>query len=145
MKKLNFTTTINAPKEKVWKVLWNDATYRQWTSVFCEGSYVVTDYKEGSKAQFLTPNGEGMYSVVAKHTPNEFMSFKHVGMIKEGKEQPVDEETKKWSGALESYTVKEKDGVTELSVDLDITDDHADYFKGAFPKGLEKVKELAEK
>ena len=26
---LSFNTTINAPKEKVWDILWDDATYRK--------------------------------------------------------------------------------------------------------------------
>ena len=58
MKKLNFTTKIDAPKEKVWNTLWNDATYRAWTSAFAEGSFAETDnWKEGSKVLFLDPNG----------------------------------------------------------------------------------------
>lgn len=48
MTTLEFKIEINAPKEKVWDILWNDATYKQWTSVFCEGNYVVSDWKEGS-------------------------------------------------------------------------------------------------
>ena len=39
--KIKFFNHINAPKEKVWKVLWDDSSYRKWTSVFMEGSYVV--------------------------------------------------------------------------------------------------------
>ena len=57
MTTLEFKIEINAPKEKVWDILWNDATYKQWTSVFCEGNYVVSDWKEGSKIHFLSPNG----------------------------------------------------------------------------------------
>ena len=38
-----FEVTINATPEKVWDVLWNDLTYTQWTSVFCHGSYAVSD------------------------------------------------------------------------------------------------------
>jgi hypothetical protein len=52
MKQLHFSTDINAPRETVWNVLWNDATYRDWTSVFAEGSYAVSDWNEGSKIQF---------------------------------------------------------------------------------------------
>ena len=85
-----------------------------------------------------------MYSEVAQNKPNELMSFKHLGVVKDNKEQPMDEETKKWSGAMETYTLKETDGVTDLRVDLDTVDEHESYFKEAFPKALDKVKELAE-
>jgi hypothetical protein len=144
MKKFKHTIHINAPKEKVWKSLWNDNSYRQWTSVFSEGSHVLSDWKEGSKALFLSGTGDGMYSMIAKNIPNELMSFKHLGVVKEGSEQPLDEETKKWSGAMENYTLKDNENETDLTVEMDITDEFEDYFKTTFPKALERVKELAE-
>jgi len=49
---LHIEIDINATKEKVWDILWNDATYTQWTSIFCEGSHAVSDWKEGSKILF---------------------------------------------------------------------------------------------
>jgi uncharacterized protein YndB with AHSA1/START domain len=144
MKKLNFTVEIHAPKEKVWNALWNDASYRKWTSVFSEGSYAVSDWKEGSRIEFLSSTGEGMYSTISKMVPNEVMVFRHEGMMINGKEQPIDEETKKWSGSEEAYTLIENGGFTEVTVQLDVTEDHYDYFKEVFPKALNKLKEIAE-
>lgn len=144
MHTLNFSIQINASKEKVWNVLWDDKTYREWTSVFSEGSYAVTDWKEGGRVLFLSSDGEGMFSLIAKNNPNEFMSFKHLGVIKNGKEQPSDEETKKWSGAMENYSLKETNHVTELSVEINVTEGHVEYFNETFPKALEKVKGLCE-
>jgi hypothetical protein len=145
MQKKRYATSISAPREKVWKVLWDDATYRAWTSAFTEGSYAVSDWKEGSSIQFLAPDGNGMYSTIARSIPNEFMSFRHIGMMKEGKELPLDEETKKWSGAHENYTLKEANGKTELLVEIDMADEHANMFDDVFPRALAKVKELSEK
>ena len=144
MKKLQFSIDIKAPKEKIWKILWDDSTYRKWTNVFSEGSYAVSDWKEGSKVLFLSPNGSGMYSMIEKIKPNEFMSFKHLGEVKNGKQESLSEEAKKWSGAMENYTLKENGDLIKLIVDIDITEEHEDYFKDAFPKGLDKVKELSE-
>ncbi len=97
MQKLNFSININAPKEKVWKVLWDDATYREWTSAFSEGSYAVTDnWKEGSEVKFLDPKGSGMVSKVAANRPNEFMSFEHLGEVKDGVEDRSSEKIKEW-------------------------------------------------
>ena len=144
MKKLNFRIDINAPREQVWKTLWEDTTYRQWTSVFSEGSYAVSAWKEGSKIKFLSPEGSGMYSVIARLIPDEFMSFRHEGEVINGVEQVPTEEVSKWAGAMENYTLIQKDGVTELIVDMDITEDHEEYFRKTFPLALEKVKELAE-
>jgi hypothetical protein len=85
------------------------------------------------------------------------MSFKHIGIVKEGKEQPLNEESKKWSGVMENYTLKDAPTAssnplfmtspgltTELSVEIDVIEDHQSYFQKTFPKALEKVKELAE-
>jgi hypothetical protein len=145
MKKANFSVKINAPKEKVWEVLWNDATYRQWTSAFSEGSYAVSDWKEGSKVLFMGPDGGGMFSRIAKLEPNAYMSFEHLGELKDGKEQPANEKTKEWAGAHENYRLTESDGVTDLTVEMDIAEEYQEYFTGVFPKALEKVKEIAER
>jgi len=146
MEKINFATTINAPREKVWKVLWDDASYRNWTSVFTEGSYAKTDnWIEGSKVLFLSPEGDGMVSKVASNKPNKFMSFEHLGVVKNGVEDTESESVKGWAGAKENYTLTEENGKTKLVVDLDSTDEFKDYFIKTFPVALEKVKKLAEK
>ncbi|HZJ37250.1 MAG TPA: SRPBCC domain-containing protein [Gillisia sp.] len=144
MERLNFSIKIKATREKVWKVLWDDKTYRLWTSVFVEGSYAETDWKEGGKALFLTPAGDGMYSKIVRNKKNEFMSFKHLGVVKNFKELPRDEETLKWSGSMENYRLTETDGETELLLEIDASKEHQNYFKETFPKALEKVKEISE-
>ena len=139
MSTLKFTTKINAPKEKVWNALWNDSTYRQWTAPFMEGSYAESDWKEGSKILFLTPKGDGMFSIIEKKVPNKQMTFKHLGEVKNGVEEP-----KNWEGAKESYHLEEKNGVTELDVELDSVGEFEQYFNDTFPKALNKLKEISE-
>ncbi len=144
MKKETFKITIDAPREKVWKVLWDDATYRKWTSAFTEGSYAKTDWKEGSKVLFLDPNNDGMVSTIAVNRPNEFMSIKHLGEVRNGVEDVESEKVKQWAGALENYTLKNVDGKTELTIDMDMDEAHRDMFAQMWPKALQNVKELAE-
>lgn len=144
LKRINFSTTIKASKEKVWDVLWNDESYRAWTSVFTEGSCAVSDWNEGSKILFLDGKGGGMYSTIAKKIPGEFMSFRHIGEVKDGIEQPLDEKTQSWSGSTEDYILKEGGGVTELTIEMDMMEDMLDYFNKTFPLALEQVKKLAE-
>jgi uncharacterized protein YndB with AHSA1/START domain len=140
MKTNTFNVQINAPKERVWDVLWNDDTYRQWTAAFHEGSYAKSDWEEGGSIQFLSPEGDGMYSRIQKKIPNSVMIFEHLGEIKGGVEQPKSE----WSGARESYYLSDNNGMTELKVEIDLSDEYAEYFKDIFPKALEVVKRLAE-
>ena len=142
MKKLSFTTHITAPRERVWSVLWDDASYRAWTAVFHEGSHAVSDWEEGGKILFLGPDGSsGMTSRIAKLVPNDTMIFEHLGEVANG----VEDFTKGWAGAFEKYFLRvAPGGGTELSAELDTTADFADYFAKTFPLALAKVKELAE-
>lgn len=144
MEKHEFKITINGPREKVWQVLWDDASYREWTSVFAPGSYAKTDWQKGSEVQFLDSNNDGMISKVAENIPNEYMSIEHLGHVKNGVEDRHSEEVKKWAGAHENYTLKNVNGHTELVVDMDIAEEYKDYFVKTWPKALEKVKELSE-
>lgn len=141
MSTLTFETKINAPKEKVWDSLWNDTSYRQWTSAFIDGSYAESDWNEGSKILFLSPTGEGMFGIIQKKIPNVQMTFKHLGEIKNGIEEP-----KNWSDATESYYLNEINGITELAVKLNIeaTSEFEQYFNNTFPKALEILKHISE-
>lgn len=146
MEKHEFRITINGPREKVWQVLWNDASYREWTSVFAPGSWAKTDWKKGSEAYFLDDKNDGMIARIEESIPNEYMSIEHLGyVIKDGKEDRDNEEYKQWAGAHENYSLKTVDGKTELVVDIDLADQYKDYFMKTWPQALEKVKELAER
>lgn len=145
MSKEKFNITINAPKEKVWKILWNDETYRKWTSAFAEGSYMESDFKVGGRTLFLGGEGNGMVSTIDQLIENKVMSFRHLGMIKEGKEDLESEEVQKWTGLLETYILESSENKTSLSVEMELGDDYKDYFMEAFPKALQIVKELSEK
>ncbi len=141
MEKLTFTSNINAPRERVWQVRWDDASHRAWTAVFHVGSHAVSDWQEGSKILFLGPDGSsGMTSRIAKLVPNDTMIFEHLGEVSKG----VEDFTKDWAGAQEKYFLRSTDGGTELSVELETGCDFAEYFHTTFPVALAKVKELAE-
>lgn len=147
MEKNEYRITINAPREKVWETLWNDETYRAWTAPFAEGSNAKTDWKKGSKVLFLDGNNQGMVSTIAENIPNEHMSIKHLGIVKDGVEDYDSEESKKWGNSFENYTLKAVNGGTELVVDMSadsIPADYKDYFAQTWPKALNKLKELAE-
>lgn len=144
MEKLHFNIAINAPRHRVWQILWDDTTYRQWTTVFAEGSHAESDWQEGSKILFLGPNGDGMVSRIARLVQYEYMSFEHLGEIKNGVEDLTSAETRVWAGSHENYTLSEVDGGTTLHVELEINNSFAEYFTGMFPKALEIVKNLSE-
>lgn len=150
MKTIHQTIFINAPREKVWSTMLEDATYREWTKPFHEGSYFKGDWSEGSKMLFLGPDADsnsemGMVSTIRESRPMEFISIEHLGFIKDGVEDMESEEVKKWAGALENYTFVEKDGGTELIVDTDVNDEEKEFMEAAWIKSLQVLKEIAER
>ena len=143
--RLHFSIDIEAEKNKIWDALWDLDSYRDWASVFFEGSYAITNnWEEGSTVLFLAPDQSGIYSHIENHIPNKIMSFKHIGSVINGKEQPLDDEAKKWSGATETYTLTEGFKNNTLNVDIDILSEHLDFMSEKFPKALEKIKNNCE-
>ncbi|CAM1342030.1 SRPBCC family protein [Tenacibaculum aestuarii] len=141
-----FTIIINANPEKVWKVLWDDKTYPQWTAIFSEGSYAKTDWKEGSKVLFLTTDGRGMVSRIKKKITNEYMLFEHLGIIENNIESLESKEAKEWAGATEAYMLESvKNNKTQLTVKMDVVEGYKDFFLNTWPKAMSKIKELTEK
>jgi len=147
MEKMTFNISINASPETVWAILWGTETYPQWTSAFCEGSHAVTDWQKGSKVLFLDGKGSGMVSRVADNVPNQYMSFEHLGEVKNGVEDTESEQVKAWAGAHENYTLKKVDNHTELLVEMDsaaIPEDFKSFFMSTWPLAMDKIKALAE-
>lgn len=148
METLHFSTTINAAKEKVWNTMLGKDSYPEWTDVFMPGSHYVGDWDEGSKILFLAPgeNGKmgGMVSRIKENRLYEHISIEHIGIVEDGKEDTFSESVKEWAGALENYTFKEKNGTTEVLVDLDTDEEHTEMFEDMWPKALQKLKKLAE-
>lgn len=139
--RLQFSIEIKAEKTKIWNALWDERSYRDWASVFFDGSYAITDnWKEGSKVLFLSPDQSGIYSIIETHIPNKIMMFRHIGKVVKGKEQPIDDETKTWSGAKEIYTLTKGIDSNTLTVEIDVLDEHLDFMTITFPKALVKVK-----
>lgn len=147
---IHLTTHINAPREKVWDTMLSDATYRAWTSVFMEGSYYKGSWDEGSKILFLGPSpdgsGEGgMVSRIAKNRLYEFVSIEHEGVVKNGVEDTESDAVKAWAGSYENYTFTDKDGGTELAIDMSLPESEKATMEEMWKKALAKLKELAEK
>ncbi|MBX2990133.1 MAG: SRPBCC domain-containing protein [Bacteroidetes bacterium] len=148
MEKLNFSITINAPKEKVWNTMLGDESYRAWTDVFSPGSHYVGNWNTGSKILFLGPSQDGgvsgMVSRIKENRPYEFISIEHLGVVENGKEDTSSEAVNAWAGAHENYTFKESGGKTEVLVEMDSVKEYEEMFTNTWPQALQKLKVLAE-
>jgi uncharacterized protein YndB with AHSA1/START domain len=148
MQTIHHQIVINAPREKVWDVMLADATYREWTKAFHDGSYYKGDWSEGSKILFIGPDehgGEmGMVSYVRECRRPEYVSLEHVGIYKDGVEDTTSDDAKKWSPSFENYTFTEVDGGTQVTIDQSIEDEYKDMFDEMWPNALTRLKELVE-
>ncbi|NCU02767.1 MAG: SRPBCC domain-containing protein [Chitinophagaceae bacterium] len=144
MERLHFSVNINAPKEKVWDILWSKGKYETWTAVFNEGSTAESDWQEGSKILFTDGKGSGMVSKIAVKKVNEYMSFQHLGELVNGVEDTTSDKVKVWQGSQENYTLTEANGGTKLDVEIDISEDYKDYFLNTWPKAMDSIKTLSE-
>ena len=144
IKKLVFEVNIKASREKVWEKLWDKESYTLWTKPFTEGSYYEGELKEGNRVHLLSPTGEGMYSDIEILRENELLIFKHIGMLKDKNELPLDEETKRWSGCFESYRLKQNDGSTLVIVEVDTIKNYVDWMNKSFPVALQELKKISE-
>lgn len=142
MKEIQHAIEIKASKEKVWKILWSDTTYRDWTNIIDEGMYMKGSLEEGKEIQFISSvNGYGVTSLVEKLIPNEYILFKHKTDTKgNGLETRKDE----WTGGTESYALSENEGITQLIVKMDVPIEMETLFNEQLPKVLERIKILTE-
>lgn len=152
MKKLQFKVSINAPVSKVYDLMLgikSKSTYEQWTALFNPTSTYEGTWEKGNKILFIgvDEKGEkgGMVSRIVENTSNKFVSIQHYGLVKADKEITEGPEVEKWANGLENYTFEENNGTTIVTVDLDITEDFEGYMNEAYPKALDKLKEICEK
>ncbi len=143
-KSLSFSVTIGVSREVVWQVLFDDESYRRWSSGFAEGSHVKGDWSEGSTLRFLTPSGDGMVSVVGERRPHEYMSVKHIGVVNEGVDDTESDEVKAWAPSYETYALRDVAAGTALTVNMEAPDQYEGYFEEAWPRVMEAIKSLAE-
>ena len=145
METLSYTIEINAPKNKIWDVLWSPETYSEWTRYFSPDSRMRTDWQVGGKTYFTDAEGNGMVATIDSLDEPNAVVFKHLGMVKNGVEDTESEEVKQWSGAQEKYFLIGLDnGKIKLQTEIQTDDQWKAEMDTGFTKGLEIVKALSE-
>ncbi len=142
MKEVEFAVDIRADRARVWDVLWQDATFRDWSGLIDPGTYMKGELKEGSEVEFISAvNGYGVTSLVDKLIDGEYVLLKHQA---DTQNNGQDDREKEWTGGNESYALAENGDVTTLTVAYDIPPSQEEYFAVHFPQALERIKTLAE-
>lgn len=151
MIRLQFKIEINDTVDKVSDAmlgLSDRSTYEHWTSAFNPGSTYEGSWNENSRIWFVgtDPNGEkgGMVSEIAAHIPGQFVSIRHIGILKGDNEMLEGPDVDEWKGSLENYTFEFSAGVTTVTVDLDTADAFKEYMQETYPIALKKLKDMCE-
>jgi hypothetical protein len=151
MTKVHFKENINASAEKVYKTMLgidDVKIYEQWTAEFNPTSTYEGKWDKGSKILFVgcdeTGKRGGMVSEIAENIPNRFVSIRHYGILDGDTEIIEGPEVEKWTGGFENYSFEEKNGVTTITIEIDVTEEFMDYFNETWPRALKKIKLMCE-
>jgi uncharacterized protein YndB with AHSA1/START domain len=149
VKTLTFVIVIHADKTKVWNLMLQDKTYREWTGEFHAGSYYEGTWNTGSEIRFLGPNDDGtlggMYSRIRENRPFDFISIEHLGLVTNGQVDTESEEARKWSSALENYTFTSEDADTRLEVSLQVLPEYQSMMEDMWKRALAALKRICER
>jgi uncharacterized protein YndB with AHSA1/START domain len=147
MKSLHYSITIDAPPKKVWDTMLGADTYREWTSVSWPGSRYEGEWTEGSQMKFIgSEEGGGTLAKLTSVQPYSRVHAEHIAVIGEdGREDRESDVAKSWIGTTERYTFNDKDGSTELVVDMETYPEWEAMFNDGWPGALQALKTLCEK
>jgi hypothetical protein len=143
---LQFEIVMQSTAENLWNCLWQPENYQQWTSKFCAGNYYeTTGFEAGSDIRFLTPNGQGMYSVIEIMEPHNLLVFKHLGEITNFENEVNSDGSQLWKDARERYEITENGSQLTLKVTVDTLEMYLAHTKQMFTDALADLKAMAEK
>lgn len=151
MNTVYFKEKIYASAEKVYRMMLgidDVKTYELWTAEFNPSSTYEGKWEKGSKILFIGTDDKGkrggMISEIAENIPNQFLSIRHYGILDGDMEIVEGPDVEQWAGGLENYVLEESNGYTTVTVELDITEEHKDYFNELWPRALKKLKFICE-
>ena len=147
MQSLQYSITIDAPREKVWDTMLGRDTYEKWTATAWPGSTFEGDWSEGSQMRFVGVDGDGggTLAQIMRVDPYAHIDAEHIAVIAEdGSEDRKSDVAKTWVGTKERYSFNARNGSTEVVVDIETYPEWADMFNDGWPGALQALKTLCE-
>lgn len=142
---LAYQVAIAAPRALVWELMLGPESYRRWTAPFCAGTYYEGSWEQGARIRFLDPKGDGMVAEIAENRLHEFVSIRHLGEIRDGREDTTSEAVRAWAPAYENYHFADAPGGgTEVKVEVESLPDFVAYLDKLYPRALAILKAMCE-
>lgn len=139
---------IKASRERIWDVLFNQETFRDWGKAFHPDSYYEGTFAEGELVRFLGPTDEdgaaGMEVRVVEHVPGVRSRFEFSGTISGGKVLYEGESYDEWSGISEGYELTGESEPFTLSIRNKVPSKYEEMFSEMWDVALARIKEIAE-
>jgi uncharacterized protein YndB with AHSA1/START domain len=140
IRKLRFDILLPATTAQLWDSLWKE--YGRWCLPFGSGMHWKGEMKAGGRVHLLDGKENGYYSDVLFMTEGKHIRFSHVGEVKNAVEMPLDQESSRWTGCMESFTLSEVAEGTRLVVEVDTTPDAVEHMQRVYPLALEQLKTI---
>ncbi len=132
--------------ETVWHTMLGPETYKIWIAEFDTTSYYEGSWQQGEIIKFMSQDKSGIVGFIKENRPFEFISIEYTGELKKGNidlESPNNDSIK---GSHENYTFnKLSEAQTQLIVQANSSLQWSDFMTAAWPKALNKLKEICEK
>jgi uncharacterized protein YndB with AHSA1/START domain len=146
MEHIEYKTTINAPAKKVWDIMLNEDTYKQWVATSWPNSFYQGKWAKGEKIKFIGPDGSGTLAEIVEAKPHERIVAKHIAVLNPGGvEDRTSDIAKGWIGITEEYRFAEQNGKTTLIVSIETNPEWRKMFDDGWPNALEELKKLSER
>lgn len=145
MKKIEFRTSINASKEKVWDTMLSHGTYEEWVGAAFPESTYEGEWEKGQDIRFFGVDKSGLLATVVDAVPGEKVLLRYKVILLPGGIEDTSEKAQEWIGASENYYFSEIDGLTTVRIETEINPEWESMFTESWPKMLAKLKELCER
>src|SRR5687768_4584167 len=133
------TVNIAAPAAAVWELLVNPELAARWAEAFSEGTYVESDFGQGSKVIWKDKEGNtGAKGVVMLRREMELLEVAFYDDVNADDHQPTGQ-------YRERFALSSEKGKTRLSISAGpLPEEHYKIHEPLWTAALEKIKTLAE-
>ena len=146
MKHLEYKIEIEAPREKVWKIMLARDTYEQWVAKSWPNSTYEGKWEKGGKIKFASQGQGGTLAELVEVKPYDEIFARHIAVLNpDGSEDRTSDIAKGWIGITERYVFTGKDGKTTLTVMIETRPEWEKMFEDGWPTALQELKRLCEK